>query len=105
VRDTGWRAWLKDEIGIGDKHALRLIQIFEKFGHLELGGFQVGASYKVLDFLSRATTPEAGGIFEKFGDLVGGDHKHLRARAAAAQSPPVRVDIRAGEIDGGAVAH
>ena len=52
----GWKVWLKQHVGIGEKHAASMIYVAEKFGHLKEKALP---SQRVLSFLARARTPKA----------------------------------------------
>jgi hypothetical protein len=50
----GWHDWIRKETGLSAEHAIRFIRIAERFGQRAAAS---GLSWKVLDFLSRDTTP------------------------------------------------
>jgi len=52
-----WAQWLAAEVGMTDRHARSLMQIADRFGSL---GADLPTGYKVLELLSRGTTPDAG---------------------------------------------
>jgi hypothetical protein len=82
----GFKSWVKKSVGIGMRYAESLIAIADKFE--KLAGKQKLPSFRVMQFLARATTP-AGARREvmrrvKRGELVSGP----KARAIADKHRP-----------------